>query len=86
MFLLYSKTLCVTTGYGWRRVAGRQSSVDILWISCGQYVDIYRVAVDKYKECSALCVRLCAFCVRSVFCSGTVDSRQALARLASGRS
>lgn len=49
-------------------------------------MDIYCVAVDKYRECSALCVRLCAFCVRSVFCSGTVDSRQALARLASGRS
>ena len=49
-------------------------------------MDICRVAVDKYDECSALCVRLCAFCVRSVFCSGTVDSRQALAQLASGRS
>ena len=64
----------------------RDSSIQALWISCGQYVDIYRVVVDKYGECPALCVRLCAFCVRSVFCSGTVDSRQALARLTSGRS
>lgn len=77
MVLLYSKTLRVTTGNG--------LSV-ILWISCGQHVDIYHVAVDKYGECPALCVRLCAFCVRSVFCSDTVDSRQALARLPSGRS
>lgn len=77
MFLLYSKTLRVTTENG--------LSV-ILWISCGQHVDIYCVAVDKYGECPALCVRLCAFCVRSVFCSGTVDSRRALVQLASGRS
>lgn len=60
--------------------------VNLLWISCGQHVDIYLVAVDKYGECSALCVRLCAFCVRSVFCSGTVDSRRTLVQLASGRS
>ena len=66
--------------------SGVLPGVNPLWISCGQYVDIYLVAVDKYRECPALCVRLCAFCVRSVFCSGTVDSRQALARLASGRS
>ena len=58
----------------------------LLWISCGQHVDIYHVAVDKYRECLALCVRLCTFCVRSVFCSGTVDSRRALVQLASGRS
>lgn len=44
------------------------------------------MVVDKYGECPALCVRLCAFCVRFVFCSGTVDSRQALVQLASGRS